>query len=417
MPGARLPDNQLPANQLRVDLHTHSRFAMSTSPLLDIDTLAAGARRKGLDLLTTGDFTHPVWLDELKSELTETSDGVFESHTGGKFILGTEISCVWKQDGRGRRVHLLVLAPGFDAVDAICEELARLQRLESDGRPILKISARDLAEIVWTASDRCVVIPAHVWTPWYGLYGSKSGFDSLEECFGDLSGRIRAIETGLSSDPAMNWRVPDLDSRSIVSFSDAHSPASLGREFTVIQSDLDYDAVTDAIQICGGIVETVEFFPENGKYHLNGHRKCGIRLEPHETPEDGRCPACSRPLTLGVLQRLEELSDRPALATMTSGGLISGPAGRPPFRRLVQLADLVSDALGVGPKSRTVARACDALVDEFGNELTALLHAPIADITYTASPPIASAIDAVRRGRVDIQPGYDGVYGTVSTHR
>jgi uncharacterized protein (TIGR00375 family) len=390
---------------------------MSTSPRLDIDTLAAGARQKGLDLLTTGDFTHPVWLDELKSELTETEDGVFGSRTGGKFLLGTEISCVWKQDGRGRRVHLLVLAPDFRGVDAICGELSNLQRLESDGRPILKLSARDLAEIVWTASDRCAVIPAHVWTPWHGLYGSKSGFDSVEECFGDLSGRIRAVETGLSSDPAMNWRVPDLDSRSIVSFSDAHSPASLGREFTVIETELTYDAVTDAIQSGDGIVETSEFFPENGKYHLNGHRKCGIRLEPHETPADGRCPACGRLLTLGVLQRLEELADRPAHTTMTRGGLISGPAGRPPFRRLVQLADLVSDALGVGPKSKTVTRACDALVDEFGSELAALLHTPIDDIAKTASPAIATAVDAVRRGRICIQPGYDGVYGAVSTHR
>ncbi len=406
---------------------------MSTSPRLDIDVLAAGARRKGLDLLTTGDFTHPVWLDELKSALTETEDGVFTSQsrsgsrgqstgdTGGrptgKFILGTEISCVWKQDGRGRRVHLLVLAPDFDAVDAICEELTRLQRLESDGRPVLKISARDLAEIVWTANERSVVIPAHVWTPWYGLYGSKSGFDSIEECFGDLSGRIRAIETGLSSDPAMNWRVPDLDSRSIVSFSDAHSPASLGREFTVIESELTYDSVTDAIQTGDGIVETVEFFPENGKYHLNGHRKCSVRLKPHETPEDGRCPACGRRLTLGVLQRLEELSDRPDNTSMTKGGLISGPAGRPPFRRLIQLADLVSDALSVGPKSKTVARDCDTLVDHFGSELAALLYAPIDDIKIAASPAVASAIDAMRSGRVNIEPGYDGVFGTVSTHR
>ncbi len=413
---------------------------MSTSPRLDIDVLAAGARRKGLDLLTTGDFTHPAWLDELKSDLTEAEDGIFTSQTrgnsrgqsrghtrgrpAGTFILGTEISCVWKQGGRGRRVHLLVLAPGFSTVDAICEELSKLARLESDGRPVIKISARDLAEIAWTASDRCAVIPAHVWTPWYGLYGSKSGFDSIEECFGDLSGRIRAVETGLSSDPAMNWRVADLDSRSIVSFSDAHSPASLGREFTVIQSDLNYDAVTHAIQTGDGIIETVEFFPENGKYHLNGHRKCGIRLEPHETPADGRCPSCGRLLTLGVLQRLEELADRPArfsrtegpTATMTEGGLISGPAGRPPFRRLVQLADLVADALGMGPKSKTVARARDTLVDEFGSELAALLYAPVSDIAEAASPAIAAAIDAMRSGRVDVQPGYDGVYGTVSTH-
>ncbi len=392
---------------------------MSTSPTLDLDVLSAGAQRKGLDLLSTGDFTHPVWLDELKSELNEIEYGVFASDSGGKFVLGTEISCVWKQDGRGRRVHLLVLAPGFNAVDAISNELAKLQRLESDGRPILKLPARDLAEIAWTADDRCVVIPAHVWTPWYGLFGSKSGFDSIEECFDDLSGRIRAIETGLSSDPAMNWRVPDLDSRSIVSFSDAHSPASLGREFTVIESELTYDAVTDAIQTGDGITETVEFFPENGKYHLNGHRKCGVRLEPDETPDDGRCPECGRLLTLGVVQRLEELSERPAETNMTDGGLISGPPGRPPFRRLVQLPDLIADALGVGPRTKTVAKACDTLVSAFGSELEALLYAPIADVAEAVEPggpKIAAAIDAMRNGRVTVEPGYDGAYGTVSTH-
>ncbi|NQW17019.1 MAG: DNA helicase UvrD [Chloroflexi bacterium] len=401
--------------RLRVDFHTHSRFAMSTSPSLDIATLSATARRKGLDVLTTGDFTHPAWCDELKRDLSDVGDGVYASDSGTRFILGTEISCVWKQDGRGRRVHLLVLVPDFSAADELSNRLGKLARLESDGRPIIKISALDLSLMAWEVDDRSVIIPAHVWTPWYGLLGSKSGFDSIGEAFGEHAHRIRAIESGLSSDPAMNWRIGELDSRAIVSFSDAHSPGTMGREFTVVESDMSFDGLTSAVQ-GDGIVETVEFFPENGKYHLNGHRKCGVRLEPSETPADGRCPECNRPLTLGVVQRIDDLATRPTQVSMTKGGLIRHSAiheTRPPFRRMVRLNDVLSEAFGVGPNTKTVGRTADALIAELGSEFDVLLSASVSDITAASSERVAAAISAVRRGDVDISPGFDGEYGAV----
>ena len=399
--------------QLRVDFHTHSRFAISTSPSLDIKTLSEAAKRKGLDVLTTGDFTHPVWRDELKDDLSESGDGLYVSAKGTHFILGTEISCVFKQNDRGRRVHVLVLVPDFRAADALSDRLGELARLESDGRPIIKISALNLALMVWDVDDRSVIIPAHVWTPWYGLLGSKSGFDSIEEAFGEYSDRIRAVESGLSSDPAMNWRIGELDDRAIVSFSDAHSPGTMGREFTVVTSDMTFDGLSAAIQ-GGGIVETVEFFPENGKYHLNGHRKCNVILEPDETPSDGRCPVCRRPLTLGVVQRIDDLAVRPTQVSMTAGGLIESPDSRPPFRRLVRLNEVLSEASGVGPNTKTVGRTADALVAELGSEFDMLLNASESDIETASNERVAAAILAVRRGDVEITPGYDGQHGKVT---
>ena len=399
--------------QLRVDFHTHSRFAISTSPSLDIETLSATAQRKGLDVLTTGDFTHPVWRDELKDDLSEAGDGVYLSAAGTHFILGTEISCVFKQNDRGRRVHVLVLVPDFQAADALSDRLSKLARLESDGRPIIKISTLDLALMVWDLDERSVIIPAHVWTPWYGLLGSKSGFDSIEEAFGEHSDRIRAVESGLSSDPAMNWQIGELDTRAIVSFSDAHSPGTMGREFTVVTSEMSFDGLSAAIQ-GGGIVETVEFFPENGKYHLNGHRKCGVILEPDETPADGGCPVCHRPLTLGVMQRIDDLAVRPTKISMTAGGLIESPDSRPPFRRLVRLNEVLSEALGVGPNTKTVGQTADTLVAELGSEFDVLLNASESEITAASNDRVAAAILAVRRGDVDIAPGYDGEYGKVT---
>ena len=380
---------------------------------MDIETLSATAQRKGLDVLTTGDFTHPVWRDELKDDLSEAGDGVYLSAAGTHFILGTEISCVFKQNDRGRRVHLLVLVPDFQAADALSVRLSKLARLESDGRPIIKISALDLALMVWDLDGRSVIIPAHVWTPRYGLLGSKSGFDSIEETFGEHSHRIQAVESGLSSDPAMNWRIGELDTRAIVSFSDAHSPGTIGREFTVVTSEMSFDGLSTAIQ-GGGIVETVEFFPENGKYHLNGHRKCSVILEPDETPADGRCPVCHRPLTLGVVQRIDDLAVRPTQISMTAGGLIESPDSRPPFRRLVRLNEVLSEALGVGPNTKTVGRTADTLVAELGSEFDVLLNSSESQITATSNDRVAAAILAVRRGDVDIAPGYDGEYGKVT---
>ena len=418
MPGCSAPRLNAHAGPRTVaDLHLHSRFSMSTSRGLSLATLASAAREKGIDLLATGDFTHPAWFEELSASLVEAGEGVYE--TGGvRFVLGTEVSCIWPQAGRGRRVHLLVFAPGFDAAAGVSRALAQHARLESDGRPMLKLPARDLAALVWDVDAACMVIPAHIWTPWYGAYGSKSGFDSLEECFGDMAAGIHAIETGLSSDPAMNWLVPDLDERSILSFSDAHSAANLGRELTLFAAEATYPALRAAMEHPGpqaSVLETVEFHPEHGKYHYDGHRKCGVSCTPAESRDTRRrCPQCGRPLTLGVLHRAENLGGREIPACRDSDGLVRGPADRPPFRHLVPLRDILSQALGVGRGTKRIARAYTDLVSDLGGEYRVLTEAPEADIEAAADGLVASTILAARAGRVEINPGYDGVYGTVT---
>ncbi len=294
------------------DLHIHSPYAYACSKSLTLENISSWAKAKGVELLASADFTHPTWREELGRKLSPADPGLY-AFGGVRFALGTEVSCVYNQDGTGRRVHLLLLVPDFDTADRVRLALAHSgNKLESDGRPTLKMSARDFVRLVLDINPGCIVIPAHVWTPWYGLFGSKSGFDSLEECFQDMTPQIRAIETGLSSDPAMNWLVPDLADRSIVSFSDAHSPAKLGRELTVFEGELSFQGLAKALTH-QHIDFTVEFYPEEGKYHYSGHRKCGVRQSPAETLEQGaRCPVCGRPLTLGVLHRVSALSQDPS---------------------------------------------------------------------------------------------------------
>lgn len=409
---------------------------MATSRALDLDTLAAAAVRKGVRLLSAADFTHPEWRRELGDRLIDDGSGLFrlvpesrgESHepTGPgagtarfatRFVLGTELSCVWRDPpitGRGRRVHLLLFAPDIKTVDALIARFDPFGALGSDGRPLLKVSVRDLADIVFDVDERCEIIPAHVWTPWFGVYGSKSGFDSLEEAFRDHADRIHAIETGLSSDPAMNWGVPELANRAIVSFSDAHSAANVGREATVFEMEPTYDGLVAAVAT-ESIAETIEFFPEQGKYHLDGHRACGVRLTPAESAANGRrCPVCNRPLTFGVLNRIEFLSSATQSWSTTDGGLVRGPASRPPYRRLVPLRDLVSACLGVGVGTKTVARVVADLVERCGSELDALIDSPVEAIEEVAGDAVAAAILAVRYGEVKIDPGYDGLYGKVA---
>ncbi len=395
------------------DLHLHSRHSLATSPSLDLQSLAAGARRKGIGLLAAPDFTHPLWLDEMRSQLVESGEGVFSAY-GALFILATEVSCIWRQDGRARRVHLLIWAPSIEAVDRMNRQFARYQNLASDGRPMLKLSARDTVHVALDADRRSEVIPAHVWTPWYGMYGSKSGFDSAEECFGDAAKHIHAIETGLSSDPAMNWRAPDVDGRAILSFSDAHSTRTMGRELTIFRCQPDFPSLTAALRN-QDIIETVEFHPEHGKYHLDGHRKCGVRIDPlRDGAPDDDCPTCRKPLTLGVLNRVSKLASRPAYDIRPSRGLIAHPAGRPPFRYLVPLKELLSFVLRVGPNTKKVQRLYDNLVNEFNGELNVLATAPPDDLARTASDNVAQAIHAVRQGKVEVDPGYDGLYGSVT---
>lgn len=401
------------------DLHLHSRYSLATSPKLDIRTLAGAATRVGIDLLAAPDFTHPIWRDEMRTDLVETSpgSGIFSAF-GKKFILISEVSCIWNQNRRSRRVHILVAAPNFEAVDRMSEMFSKLQNLEADGRPIFKISARELFTIIRDADPRSEVIPAHVFTPWYGIFGSKSGFDSLYECFGDVTDEILAVETGLSSDPSMHWSVPDSRSRSIVSFSDAHSIASLGREATVLEvDDMSYDRVIQALRD-RNVIETYEFHPEHGKYHLDGHRNCNIRLHPDVSMGlDGICPECGRPMTLGVLHRARSLSDGAfAKAVRDDDGLWRDPGEKyAPYRHLIPLAEILSYTLEVGKTTKRVNRAYTALTDAIGSEFDVLLHADATNISgILHREDVANAIINARHDNVDVEPGYDGVYGTAT---
>ena len=394
------------------DLHLHSPYAMGTSSRLSFESLAHWAGKKGIGLLASADFTHPAWFEETRAKLHDDGDGLF-TYAGVRFVLGTELSCVAPQGGRSRRVHVLAFVPGFDAVSRINARLADYGRLDADGRPVLRMTPRDLLLLLLDVDPRCLLIPAHAWTPWYGIYGSKSGFDSLEECFGDAAGHVYAIETGLSSDPAMNWQVSELDSRSIVSFSDAHSPQKMGRELTVFGGELSYDGLAEALR-SQRIEYTVEFFPEEGKYHHSGHRKCGVSLSPREVAVNGpRCPVCGRRLTLGVLQRTEELASTPVNAGPGRDGLVRSDSGRPPFRNLVGLAEILSQALGVGINTKTVRNHYDRLVGEIGNELAVLVCASLDDVERIAGDRVAEGVGRVRNGELTIEPGYDGRYGSV----
>ena len=401
------------------DLHIHSSYAYATSRDLNFENLAHWARLKGIDLMASADFTQPVWFEESRTKLTDIGNGLYE-HDGVKFILGTEVSCVARVGGRGRRTHMLVFAPSLDTVSRINAALAEKgAKLDGDGRPTLTMSPRDLLEVLLSIDPRCFVIPAHVWTPWFGLFGSKSGFDSLEECFGDLTDHIIAVETGLSADPTMCWRVPDLDDLSIVSFSDAHSLPKLARELTIFNGDwgeLSYDGLMESLRT-QDIAYTVEFFPEEGKYHLSGHRKCGVRYEPEEIASIGSsCPVCGRAMTLGVMQRVEELARRDAPAPVKEDGLLVSPGGRPPFRSLVSLQQVLSETLGVGVNTKRVRTAYMTLVEAFGSEMKVLMDVPtteLADALPSHGPRLADGIERVRSGEIHIEPGFDGQFGVV----
>ena len=362
------------------DLHLHSYFARSTSRELNFENLARWAKIKGIDLLASADFTHPVWFQETRRKLTEPYDGLYE-HDGVKFVLGTELSCNAEQGGRHRRIHVLVFAPSLDTVERINGMLAPKGRLEGDGRPTLHMTARDLVSALLDVDDRCLVIPAHAWTPWFGVFGSRSGFDSLEECFGDTVSHIYAVETGLSSEPAINWRIPELDTRSIVSFSDAHSLPKLGRELTVFEGELSYQGPAEALQR-QRIAYTVEFFPQEGKYHYSGHRKCGVSYSPEDLDRNGPgCPRCGRRLTLGVMQRVDELAAREVKTWTDEEGFTRADNNK--------------------------------LVGELGDELSVLTDAPLSDVARVSGEVVAEGIGRVRRGEISIEPGYDGLYGAV----
>jgi len=389
------------------DLHIHSRFSRATSRDMDLEHLARWAKWKGIDLLGTGDFTHPQWFRELSEKLVPVAEGIYEFN-GAKFMVTGEISCIWNQDGRQRRVHFLVLVPSLEDAARINRELSRLGNLAADGRPTLGVPGRALLRTILGAAPGAVVIPAHAWTPWYSIFGSNSGFDSLEEAFGEDVGEIFAIETGLSSDPPMNWRLSALDRVALVSFSDAHSPAKLGREACVFElPELNYGALVSAIRDKDRtrFLFTVEFFPEEGKYHYDGHRNCSVVLSPRESLALGnRCPKCGRPLTVGVLHRVEALADRPE-------GFV--PDGAIPYKSLVPLDEIIAQALEVGKGTKSVLAEYRKLVERFGSEFAILLDLPEEEIEREIPGAIGKAILKVRRGELEIRPGYDGVYGEI----
>jgi DNA helicase II / ATP-dependent DNA helicase PcrA len=407
------------------DLHIHSRFSRACSRDCDIEHLAWWARRKGITVVGTGDFTHPGWAEELRESLVPAEPGLFRlgkeaeerlQRTSApsctaevRFMLSAEISTIYRGGDRTRKVHHLLYAPTFEAADRITRALSKIGNLASDGRPILGLDSRHLLEITLGGGPGCYLVPAHAWTPWFAVLGSKSGFNVVADCYGDLAGEVFAIETGLSSDPPMNWRCSSLDGYRLVSNSDAHSPPMLGREATTFDVRLDYFAMADALRTGDGLAGTIEFYPEEGKYHLDGHRKCGVRFEPEQSKEhEGACPECGKPLTIGVLHRVTELADRPAGYR---------PPGAPGFTNLVQLPQIVGEILATGPKSKKVSHEVSRLVGALGPELQILTETPADDLHRAGGSLLAEAIGRLRRGEVRREAGYDGEYGIVALFR
>ena len=407
------------------DLHIHSKYSRATSRECDFEHLTLWAKRKGITVVGTGDFTHPAWWQEIQDKLDPAEPGLWRlkpeleravdaqlpvsCRRPVRFMLEVEISTIYKKGDKTRKVHHLIYAANLDTAGRFRDALDAIGNIRSDGRPILGLDSRHLLEITLESGDDAFLIPAHIWTPWFSAMGSKSGFDSVDACYGDLAHHIFAVETGLSSDPPMNWRVSHLDRFTLVSSSDAHSPPMLGREANVFHTELDYFAMRRALETREGWGGTVEFFPDEGKYHLDGHRKCGVRLEPEETRRrQGRCPTCNKPVTVGVLHRVEELADR------EHGYQPESPDA---FRSLVPLPEVVSELRGVGPKSKAVQGMIMALTAKLGPELEILQDLPVEDVERHADPLMAEAIRRLRRGEVRAEGGFDGEFGTIRVFR
>jgi uncharacterized protein (TIGR00375 family) len=405
------------------DLHVHSKYSRATSRDLDLEHLALWAARKGIAVVATGDFTHPAWRAELGEKLVPAEPGLFRlrpeieaailaklppaCRTPVRFMLEVEISTIYKKGEKTRKIHHLIYAPDFAAVDRLSAALARIGNLAADGRPILGLDSRDLLEITLQSSPDAYLVPAHIWTPWFAVLGAMGGFDSINECYGDLADHIFAVETGLSSDPPMNWRLSMLDRYRLTSNSDAHSPGKLGREATTFDCDLDYFAIRRALATGEGYVGTVEFFPEEGKYHLDGHRKCGVRLTPRETlAHGGRCPVCGGALTIGVEHRVEALADR-------SETEIKPPPSAGAVSNLVPLPEILSEITGSGVGTKSVEQGYDQAIAKLGAELAVLQEVPCEDIARAGSSLLAEAIARLRAGTVIREAGYDGEYGVI----
>ena len=391
------------------DLHIHSKYSRATSRDLEPERLSDWARRKGIGLVGTGDFTHPAWRAELKETLTEAEEGLYRLRDGPadapRFVVTGEISTIYKKDGKVRKVHSLILLPHLEAAENLSRRLEAIGNIRSDGRPILGLDCRDLLELTLETCPDAVFLPAHIWTPHFSLFGAFSGFDTIEACFGDLSGHIHALETGLSSDPPMNWRLSALDGYTLVSNSDAHSPAKLGREANLLETGRSYPELAHAIQTGEGFYGTIEFFPEEGKYHFDGHRPCAQCLSPAQAQAaGGRCPVCGKRLTTGVLHRVEQLSDRPEGFR---------PAAARAFESLAPLPEVIAASEGGSASGKRTAAKYEDMLERLGPEFTILRETPIEDIRHAAGPCVAEGIRRLRAGEVERQPGYDGVYGMI----
>ena len=378
---------------------------------MEVETLALWAKKKGIGLLGTGDFTHPTYFAELRSKLEPCGNGLFKlkkEDPGVRYILTTEVSNIYTQNGKGRRIHTLIFAPSFEVVEAIRSKLSNLGKLSSDGRPIFTFTVKELAKMILDISEDCLIIPAHVWTPWFSIFGANSGFDSIEECFGEMSLYIHAVETGLSSDPEMNWRWSVLDPITLLSNSDAHSPNRLGREANAFDCALDYWEIAETIRKKDRrrLLFTIEFFPEEGKYHYDGHRQCGVIFSPSQTKASQYlCPNCHKKLTVGVMHRVEELADRPE-------GFI--PKNAIPSIHLIPLEEIIAEVLGVRVGTKAVDTEYERLIERGGSEFRILLDSPPDELASFVPPPILEGIVRMRQGKVSIIPGHDGVYGKIN---
>jgi len=389
------------------DVHLHSKYSRATSREMDVENMARWCKIKGITVVGTGDFTHPIWFRELKLKLKPNDRGLY-TFGGIHFMLTVEVSNIYPQGGRLRKIHNILFAPSFEVVDKINAVLGRFGNLLADGRPTLTLPTDRMVEYIMEISPDCMVVPAHAWTPWFSLYGSNSGFDAIAECFGDQLKHIAAVETGLSSDPPMNWRLSELDRLMLMSNSDAHSPPKLGREANVFACELDYFEIMRILREkdTSRFLYTVEFFPEEGKYHYDGHRACNRRLTPAETKAaGGRCPVCGRPPTVGVIHRVELLADR-------EEGFV--PEGAVPYRNLVPLEEIIAEANGTKPGTVGVREEYFRLCEAFGGEFNVLLDAPVEEVRKHTTLRIAEGLRRVREGRVHIAPGYDGVFGEIS---
>jgi len=395
------------------DLHLHSRYSYACSRDISLESQSYSAQLKGLDLISTADFTHPGWLLELETNLVQGDEGLHE-YRGVKFLLGTEVNCVFRKGNTNRRIHVLIFMPDFGSVHQVNEKLQNFGDLSGNGRPDLKICPRDLVEMLLGIHFDAVVIPAHIWTPWYGLYGSKFGFDDYKEAFCDMSDYIYAFESGLSSHPAMNWGISGLTNKTIVSFSDAHSSVRMGREFTVFDAELNYKGFVDALKN-GSIAYTGEFYSEEGKYHYDGHRRCGISQHPNITAQRGpECRVCHKSLTLGVLNRVIKLSNNNLDLHHGCDGFITVSNRRPAFINVIPLRDIISEVIQKGPNTKAVNEEYLRILSALGSEIEILVQLEEDKLIANAGEDVATMIMKCRMGTLSIEPGFDGVYGKIT---